>query len=86
MASEPPLIVFLDQASFPDSVRIRPPAAPHRWTEYARTAPHEVAGRIAGARVLITNKVPVGAEAMAAAPGLGLIAVSARICRVCGSA
>jgi glycerate dehydrogenase len=77
MASEPPLIVFLDQASFPDSVRIRPPAAAHRWIEYPRTAPVEVAARIAGARVVITNKVKVGAEAMAAAPDLGLIAVSA---------
>lgn len=77
MASEPPLIVFLDQASFPDSVRIHPPAAAHRWRDYPRTAPDEVAARIAGARVVITNKVKVGAEAMAGAPDLGLIAVSA---------
>jgi glycerate dehydrogenase len=77
MATELPLIVFLDQASFPDSVRIRPPAAPHRWAEYPRSAPGEVAGRLAGATVAITNKVRIGAEAMAAAPGLRLIAVSA---------
>ena len=77
MASEPPLIVFLDQASFPDNVRISPPAAAHRWRDYPRTAPDELAGRIAGARVVITNKVKVGAEAMAGAPDLGLIAVSA---------
>jgi glycerate dehydrogenase len=77
MTSEPPLIVFLDQATFPDSVRIRPPAAPHRWVEFAHTAPGEVAGRLAGARVAITNKVRIGAEAMAVLPDLGLIAVSA---------
>jgi glycerate dehydrogenase len=76
MPSEP-LIVFLDQASFPEQVRIRPPAAPHRWVEYPRTAQGEVAERIAGASVVITNKVRIGAEAMDAAPGLKLIAVSA---------
>ena len=77
MASDDPLIVFLDQASFPDSVRIHPPAAPHRWTEYPRTAPEDVVARIKDASVVITNKVKVGAEAMAAAPNLRLIAVSA---------
>jgi glycerate dehydrogenase len=77
MADEAPLIVFLDEASIPEGIPIRPPAAPHRWIGYLRTAPGEVAGRIAGARVVITNKVRIGAEAMAAAPQLGLIAVAA---------
>jgi glycerate dehydrogenase len=77
MASDNPLIVFLDQASFPDSVRIHPPAAPHRWTQYPRTAPDEVSARIKDATVVITNKVKIGAEAMARAPNLKLIAVSA---------
>jgi glycerate dehydrogenase len=73
----PPLIVFLDEASFPDGVRIAPPAAAHRWTGYARTAEADVAARIAPARVVITNKVRVGAAAMDAASDLGLIAVAA---------
>jgi len=77
MASDDPLIVFLDQASFPESIRIHPPTAPHRWTQYPRTAPDQVAERIKDASVVITNKVKVGAEAMAGAPGLKLIAVSA---------
>jgi glycerate dehydrogenase len=77
MSADAPLIVFLDQASFPETVRIRPPKAPHRWTAYPRTGTDQVAERIANARVVITNKVKVGAEAMAAAPQLGLIAVSA---------
>jgi glycerate dehydrogenase len=77
MTSETPLIVFLDQATFPDSVRIHPPAAPHRWREYPRSAPEEVAGRLAEATVAITNKARIDAAAMAAAPKLRLIAVSA---------
>jgi glycerate dehydrogenase len=77
MASEPPLIVFLDEASFPDTVRIRPPTAPHRWIAYPRTAADETAARIADASVVITNKVRVDAAAMAGAPDLRLIAVAA---------
>jgi glycerate dehydrogenase len=76
-ASALPLIVFLDRASFPDSVRIRPPAAAHLWVDHERTAAEEVAARIAGARVVVTNKAKVDAEAMAATPSLGLIAVTA---------
>lgn len=77
MGQEPPLIVFLDAASISPGARIRPPASPHRWAEHPRTAAGEVAERIAGARVVITNKVRVDDEAMAAAPHLGLIAVAA---------
>lgn len=75
--TDAPLIVFLDQASFPEHVRIHPPAAPHRWVAHARTAPDEVAQRIAGARVVVVNKVRITAETMDAAPHLGLIAVTA---------
>ncbi len=77
MTPEPPLIVFLERASFPGSVRIAPPAAPHRWVEHPRTAPDQVAQRIAGASVVITNKARIDAAAMAAAPNLRLIAVTA---------
>jgi glycerate dehydrogenase len=77
MTSVPPLIVFLDQATFPSGARIRPPSAPHRWVEYPSTSPDQVAERLAGARAAITNKVRIGAEAIAASPDLRLIAVAA---------
>jgi glycerate dehydrogenase len=77
MMTEAPLIVFLDQASFPEHIRIRPPAAPHRWLTYDSTAPDQVAERIAGARAVVVNKVRISAQAMDAAPDLGLIAVTA---------
>ncbi|MDR3512549.1 MAG: D-2-hydroxyacid dehydrogenase [Caulobacteraceae bacterium] len=77
MASDEPLIVVLDRDGFPGHIVIRPPAAPHRWVEYPRTPLSEVAGRIADATVVVTNKAEVRAEALAAAPRLGLIAVAA---------
>ena len=56
---------------------VRRPGFDHQWVEYARTAPDEVVGRLAGAAVAITNKVPIDAAAIAALPELKMIAVSA---------
>lgn len=47
------------------------------WRRYAHTAPEQVAERIAEAEVVFTNKVPIGAAQLAAAPQLRLIAVMA---------
>ena len=56
---------------------LRRPAFAHHWAEHARTAAGEVAARLAGATIAITNKVPLGAEVIAALPELRMIAVSA---------
>jgi glycerate dehydrogenase len=56
---------------------MRAPDFPHRMVAFEETAPDEVAGRIADADIVITNKVPVRAEAIGAAPKLRMIAVSA---------
>lgn len=47
------------------------------WYWHERTAPGEVPARIADAEVVITNKVPVGEEAFAAARDLRLVCVAA---------
>ena len=47
------------------------------WSEHERTAPAEVAERLAGATIAITNKVRIDAEVMAKLPDLKLIAVAA---------
>ncbi len=47
------------------------------WELHDATAPEEVAERIAGAQVVISNKVPLTAAAMDAAPQLKLIVVAA---------
>ncbi len=68
-------IVFLDCSTL--EATIRRPAFPHRWNEYAATAPEEVAGRLQDATIAITNKVPLRAGTLAHLPRLRLIAEAA---------
>ncbi len=70
-------IVFLDRATIAPRIRLRRPSFPHVMIEHERTRPEEVAERLAGAAVAITNKVPIAAEALERLPGLRLVAVSA---------
>lgn len=70
-------IVFLDRATLAPHIRLRPAAFEHELIEHERTAPDQVAERIRGADIVITNKVPVGEQALAQAPGVRLIAVAA---------
>lgn len=70
-------IVFLDRDTLSPETVVRAPTVPHEMVVHARTAPHEVAERIRDADVVITNKAPVRAEALAGAAKLKLIAVSA---------
>nr|WP_296749101.1 D-2-hydroxyacid dehydrogenase [Thioalkalivibrio sp.] len=49
---------------------------PH-WDFFQRTAPQEVPDRIRDAEVVVTNKVLLGAEAIAAAPRLKLVCTAA---------
>ena len=53
-------IVFLDRATIAPQVVVRRPAFPHEWTEYPRTAPDQLADRLANdTTIAITNKVPL---------------------------
>lgn len=70
-------IVFLDRATIAPHIRLRPPAFAHELIEYERTAPDQVAERIKDADIVITNKAPIGAQALAQALGVRLIAVAA---------
>ena len=73
----PTSIVFLDRDTLPPETTLRAPDLPHEITVHARTAPEDVAARIAEADVVITNKVPITADAIAHAPKLKLLAVAA---------
>jgi glycerate dehydrogenase len=78
MSSAPELrVVFLDRASLSPQTRVRTLDFPHALTVHERTAPDEVAARIADADIVITNKAPVRAAAIAGAPRLKLVAVAA---------
>jgi glycerate dehydrogenase len=72
-----PRIVFLDRATIGPSVTITRPGFAHDWREHERTAADEVAGRLAGATVAITNKVTIRAATLAELPELRMIAVAA---------
>jgi glycerate dehydrogenase len=77
-ASEPTLrVVFLDRDTLSLETQLRPLAFPHELALFARTAPEQVAERIAGADIVITNKAPVRGPAIERAPKLRLIAVAA---------
>lgn len=77
MTQAPVRIVFLDRATLSPETKLRQPAFAAQIVEHQQTDPDQVAARIADADVVITNKVPINAEALAAAPKLKLIAVAA---------
>jgi glycerate dehydrogenase len=73
----PARIVFLDRETLSPETKLRPPAFPHELVTFDKTAPDEVASRIADADIVITNKVPVRRAALDGASKLRLIAVAA---------
>jgi glycerate dehydrogenase len=77
MSGSPARIVFLDRDTLAPSVKLREPNFPHELVTYDRTKATDVAGRIADADIVITNKAPVREDALAGAPKLKVIAVAA---------
>ena len=68
-------IVFLDRTTLPKyqfNFNFS-----HHITDYPRSNPEEVASRIAGANIVVTNKIPIDAETIRNSPNLRLIAVPA---------
>ncbi len=70
-------IVFLDRDTIAPQITLRQPTFEHTLQVYDRTAPNEVASRIADADILIVNKVPLTADVIAAAPKLRMVAIAA---------
>ncbi len=70
-------IVFLDRDTIGPTVSITRPRFDHEWIEHGKTAPDEVAARIADADIVVTNKAPIRAEQLAGAPRLKMIAIAA---------
>jgi glycerate dehydrogenase len=68
-------IVFLDRQSL--KAEVRRPSFSHAWEEYDQTEESLVAGRLAGATVAITNKVPIRRASLEQLPELKMIAVAA---------
>jgi glycerate dehydrogenase len=70
-----PHIVFLDRSTLKTTVRR--PAFAHTWDEYDTTSPAQVAERLHGAAIAISNKVPLRADVLAQLPHLKMIGVAA---------
>ena len=68
-------IVFLDRDSL--IARLRRPAFAHEWIDHPATRPDQVAERLHGATIAVTNKVPLRAEALEQLPALRMVAVAA---------
>ena len=71
-----PNIVFLDEYTLggADLTRLHELG---RYTGYSTTAPDEVADRCRDAEIVITNKVVMRRQTLAALPGLRLICIAA---------
>ncbi|CAK2927491.1 putative 2-hydroxyacid dehydrogenase HI_1556 [Vibrio crassostreae] len=70
-------VVFLDRATIPSQINLKPLSFEHEWIEYDFTAPEQVSERVEGADVVITNKVVLNQSNLDQAHQLKLIAVSA---------
>ncbi|QBR02160.1 D-2-hydroxyacid dehydrogenase [Paraburkholderia pallida] len=70
-------IVFLDRATLAPQIRLSRPLFEHEFIEYDHTSADQVAARLAGASIAITNKVPLTAEVLAQLPALKFVAVAA---------
>ena len=70
-------VVFLDRLTLGPGVEVVRPRFNHEWIEYERSSPDEVASRVADADLVISNKAPVRAEALAGARRLKMISVAA---------
>lgn len=68
-------IVFLDRDSL--LATVRHPGFAHDWQDYPATAADQVAERLQGATIAVTNKVPLRAEALDLLPQLRMVAVAA---------
>lgn len=77
MASSPLKVVFLDRETISAETVLQPFSFPHTLETHGRTRPEQVVERIADADIVIVNKVRLGAQEIAAAPRLRMIALAA---------
>ncbi len=70
-------IVYLQRATFDDTVNLRRPAFGHEWIEHPFTPVELMAERLAGATIAITNKLRLPGEVIRSVPTLRLVAIAA---------
>lgn len=72
-----PRIAFLDRATIPEHVAFKQLSIDHEWLDFDLTSAQQLLEHAKDAEVLITNKVPINAQAIKALPQLKHIAVIA---------
>lgn len=77
MSHHKPVVVFLDRETLPPEIILPRLDFEHEWRSYDSTGDAEVAGRIAEADIVVTNKVRLPAAAIAGAGQLKCVAVAA---------
>lgn len=77
MSHHKPVVVFLDRETLPPEITVPTLDLEHEWRSFNSTPAAEVAARIAGADIVVTNKVRLPAQALAGAPNLKFVAVAA---------
>lgn len=70
-------IVYLQRATLDASVSLRRPAFVHEWVEHDATPVEQMAARLAGATIAITNKLRLSREVLHSVPTLRLVAIAA---------
>jgi glycerate dehydrogenase len=68
-------IVFLDRTSL--IADMRAPSFAHDWINHEQTRPEDVVARLAGADIVVVNKVKLSGDILARAPVVKMIAVAA---------
>jgi glycerate dehydrogenase len=68
-------IVMLERDSL--DAEVRRPTFAHRWTEFGKVAPEDLADKLSGADIVSVNKIALRAEVLAKLPRLRMIAVAA---------
>ncbi|MCK0207422.1 D-2-hydroxyacid dehydrogenase [Starkeya koreensis] len=77
MSHHTPVVVFLDRETLPPEIILPRLDFEHEWRSYDSTTDAEVAGRIAGADIVVTNKVRLPAHVIEGADRLKCVAVAA---------
>lgn len=72
-----PKVVFLDRATIPAHIQVPRPDFAHEWVEHDLTSPEQVAERLSGAEIVISNKVILDSQVLAQLPELRMVAVAA---------
>ena len=70
-------ITFLDRSSFHENISIRQPSFEHQWQNFDNTTKHQVIERCKETDIVVTNKVVISRETLAACPQVKHIAVTA---------